>query len=44
MTWNGSTAPYHAPEEPRVAPKQPPQATGWGPAPQELPHAINHRA
>jgi hypothetical protein len=24
MTWNGSTAPCHAAEEPRVAPRQPP--------------------
>ena len=28
MTWNGSTTPCHAAEEPRVVPKQPPPARG----------------
>jgi hypothetical protein len=42
MTWNGSTAPCHAAEEPRVAPKQPP--SGGDPPAIAASHANNHRA
>ena len=44
MTWNGSTAPCHTPEEPRVAPSSPAgHRVGTRPA-NAASRAINHRA